>query len=126
VLAFALDEAKLRDACLYVLYVKEVAVYYTGGPTARGRPKWQDDPEANAIMSLMIKFGSERDISVQPVYAVSEDTATTILDLSATLGVDFLIIGASQRPAMAKLLRGSVATNVASQLPESIQLLIFG
>jgi amino acid transporter len=126
VLAFALDEAKLRNACLYVLYVKEVAVYYTGGPTVRGRPKWQDDPEANAIMSLMIKLGSERGISVQPVYAVSEDTATTILDLSATLGVDFLIIGASQRPAMAKLLRGSVATNVASQLPESIQLLIFG
>jgi hypothetical protein len=27
---------------------------------------------------------------------------------------------------MAKLLRGSVATNVAQHLPESIQLLIFG
>ena len=126
VLAFSLDEAQLRNATLCVLYVKEIAVYYTGGPTVRGRPRWQDDPEANAIMSLMCKLGSERNISVQPVYAVSEDTASTILDLSATMGVDFLIIGASQRPALAKLLRGSVATNVASQLPESIQLLIFG
>jgi amino acid transporter/nucleotide-binding universal stress UspA family protein len=126
VLSFALDEAQLRNATLCVLYVKEIAVFYAGGPTVRGRPRWQDDPEANAIMSLMIKLGCERNILVQPVYAVSEDTATTILDLSATLGVDFLIIGASQRPAMAKLLRGSVATNVASQLPESIQLLIFG
>jgi amino acid transporter/nucleotide-binding universal stress UspA family protein len=126
VLSFALDEAQLRNATLCVLFVKEVAVYYTGGPTVRGRPKWQDDPEANAIMSLMIKLGCERNISVQPVYAVSEDTASTILDLSATLGVDFLILGASQRPALAKLLRGSLATNVASQLPESIQLLIFG
>jgi len=126
VLAFALDEAVLRKATLYVLYVKEIAVYYTGGPTERGRPKWQDDPEANAIMSLMRKLGAERDVCVLPVYAVSEDTATTILDLSATLGVDFLVIGASQRTAMAKLLRGSVATNVAQQLPDSIQLLIFG
>jgi nucleotide-binding universal stress UspA family protein len=126
VLSFALDEAQLRNATLCVLYVKEVAVYYTGGPTERGRPKWQDDPEANAIMSLMLKLGAERNICVLPVYAVSEDTATTILDLSATLGVDFLIIGASQRPAMAKLLRGSVATNVAQQLPDTIQLLIFG
>ena len=126
VLSFALDEAQLRNATLCVLFVKEIAVFYAGGPTVRGRPKWQDDPEANAIMSLMLKLGTERNICVQPVYAVSEDTATTILDLSATLGVDFLIIGASQRPAMAKLLRGSVATNVASQLPESIQLLIFG
>src|SRR5204863_1103354 len=68
VLAFALDEAKLRNATLCVLYVKEVAVYYTGGPTERGRPKWQDDPEANAIMSLMMKLGAERNISVLPVY----------------------------------------------------------
>jgi amino acid transporter/nucleotide-binding universal stress UspA family protein len=126
VLAFALDEAKLRNAMLCVLYVKEIAVYYTGGPTVRGRPRWQEDPEANAIMSLMLKLGAERDICVQPVYAVSEDTATTILDLSATLGVDFLIIGASQRSAMTNLLRGSVATNVAQQLPDTIQLIIFG
>ena len=87
-------------------------------------PKWQDDPEANAIMSLMLKLGAERDICVLPVYAVTEDTATTILDLAATLGVDFLIIGASQRSALAKLLRGSIATNVAQQLPDSIRLLI--
>ena len=126
VLAFALDEAKLRNAMLCVLYVKEIAVYYTGGPTVRGRPRWQEDPEANAIMSLMLKLGAEREICVQPVYAVSEDTATTILDLSATLGVDFLIIGASQRSAMTNLLRGSVATNVAQQLPDTIQLIIFG
>ncbi len=49
-----------------------------------------------------------------------------ILDLAATMGVDYLIIGASQRSAMTKLLRGSVATNVAQQLPESIRLIIFG
>ena len=126
VLSFALDEAQLRNATLCVLYVKEIVVFYAGGTTVQGRARWQDDPEANAIMSLMLKLGKERNIPVQPVYAVSEDTATTILDLSATFGVDFLIIGATQRPAMAKLLRGSVATNVASQLPDSIQLLIFG
>jgi amino acid transporter/nucleotide-binding universal stress UspA family protein len=126
VLTFALDEAQLRSATLYVLYVKEIAVFYARGPTAAGRPKWQDDPEAAAIMSTMVKLGAERGISVLPIYAVSQDTASTILDLSATMGVDYLIIGASQRPAMVKLLRGSVATNVAAQLPESIHLLIFG
>jgi nucleotide-binding universal stress UspA family protein len=126
VLRFALDEAQLRKATLCVLYVKEIAVYYAGGPTMPARPKWQENPEASAIMSLMMKLGEERNICVLPVYAVSEDTASTILDLSATMGVDYLIIGASQRSAMAKLLRGSVATNVAQQLPDSIQLVIFG
>ena len=53
-------------------------------------------------------------------------SAATILDLAATLGVDYLIIGASQRTAMAKLLGGSVVTSVVQQLPDSIRLVIFG
>jgi amino acid transporter/nucleotide-binding universal stress UspA family protein len=126
VLGFALDEAQLRKATLCVLYVKEVAVYFSAGPARLGRAKWQDDPEANAIMSLMLKLGEERDVCVVPVYAVSQDAASTIVDLSATMGVDYLVIGATQRIALANLLRGSVATNVAQQLPDSIQLLIFG
>ena len=126
VLGFALDEAQLRNATLYVLYVKEIVVFYAGDPTAPGRPKWQEDPEAAAIMSTMLKLGAERNVYVLPVYAVSEDAATTILDLTATLGVDYLVIGASQRNAMSKLLRGSVVTNVAQQLPESIHLIIYG
>jgi amino acid transporter/nucleotide-binding universal stress UspA family protein len=125
-LAFALEEAQLRKATLCVLYVKEIAVYFTGGPTQVGRARWQDDPAANAIMTLTMRLGSERGIPVQPVYAVSEDATATILDLSATLGVDYLIIGASQRTAMAKLLGGSVVTGVAQQLPDSIRLVIFG
>ena len=125
-LAFALEEAALRKATLCVLYVKEISVYFTGGPTNVGRAKWQDDPAANAIMTLTMRLGAERDICVQPVYAVSEDAASTILDLSATLGVDYLIIGASQRTAMAKLLGGSVVTSVAQQLPDTIRLVIFG
>jgi nucleotide-binding universal stress UspA family protein len=126
VLGFALEEAKLRKASLYVLYVKEIVVFYGGGPTVSPRAKWQEDPEAAAIMSNMLKLGAEQNISVLPLYAVSEDTATTVLDLAATLGIDYLVIGASQRSAMTKLLRGSVATNVAQQLPETIQLIIFG
>jgi amino acid transporter/nucleotide-binding universal stress UspA family protein len=126
VLSFALEEAQLRKATLCVLYVKEIAIFYGGGPTTIGRARWKDDPEATAIMSMMLKLGGERDICVLPVYAVSEDAASTILDLAATMGVDYLIIGATQRPALAKLLRGSVATSVAQQLPDSIRLVIFG
>jgi nucleotide-binding universal stress UspA family protein len=126
VLSFALDEAQLRKACLFVLYVKEVAIYFTAAGTRLGRAKWQDDPEANAIMTSVMKLGEERGVPVVPVYAVSQDAAATIVDLAATMGVDYLVLGASQRTAMTKLLRGSVATNIAQQLPDTIQLLIFG
>src|SRR5437016_2103646 len=60
VLSFAMDEAQLRKATLFVLYVKEVAVYYTAAGTPLGRSKWQDNPEANAIMCSMLKLGIER------------------------------------------------------------------
>ncbi len=126
VLGFALDEAQLRKATLCVLYVKEIAVYFGGAPATIGRAKWQDDPEANAIMSLMLREGEARGIPVLPVFAVSEDAAATIIDLCATMGVDYLMIGASQRSALAHLLRGSVVTNVAAQLPDEIRLVIFG
>ena len=127
VLGFALDEAQLRKAVLCVLYVKEIAVYFSAASPNLGRkPKWQEDPEANAIMSLVLKEGEARGVCVLPVYAVSENAAATILDLSATMGVDYLMIGASQRSAMTHLLRGSVVTNVAAQLPDEIRLVIFG
>jgi len=126
VLGYALDEAQMRKAVLCVLFVKEIAVYFSAAPTAPAKAKWQDDPEANAIMSLVLKQGVERGVCVLPVYAVSEDAAATILDLSATMGVDYLLIGASQRSALTHLLRGSVVTNVAAQLPEDIRLVIFG
>src|SRR5947199_1857723 len=126
VLSFALDEAQLRKACLFVLFVKEVAIYYTAAGTSLGRAKWEDDPEANAIMRSVTKLGTERGVSVFPLYAVSQDASATIVDLAATMGVDYLVIGATQRTALSKLLRGSVVTNVAQHLPDSIQLLIFG
>jgi amino acid transporter/nucleotide-binding universal stress UspA family protein len=126
VLTFAIEEAQLRKATLCVLYVKEIAIFYGGGPAPIGRGRWQEDPQAATIMPMMLRLGAERGIPVLPLYVVSDDTASTILDLAATLGVDYLIIGASQRTAMTKLLRGSVATNVAQQLPESIRLLIYG
>ncbi len=126
VLGFALEEAKLRKGTLLVLYVKEIAVFLAGPTTAPGKQKWQDDPQAAAIISLATKLGAENGVDVLPVYAVSTDPAATILDLTATLGVDYLMLGAQHRFTMAKLLKGSVVERVAAGLPEEIQLIIHG
>jgi len=126
VLNFALEEAQLRKAVLYVVYIKEIVVYFAGAPRLVGGAKWKDDSHAQAIMSLMIKEGATRGVCVQPVYAVSEEPSATILDLAATLGVDYIILGASQRRTVADLLKGSVATQIAQNLPDTIRLVIFG
>ncbi len=126
VLNFALEEAQLRKAVLCVVYIKEVAVYFADVPRVLGSAKWQDDPQARAIMSLMLKEGEARGVCVQPIFAASEDPSAMIMDLAATLGVDYIILGASQRRSLADLLKGSVATQIAQNLPDSIRLLIFG
>ena len=126
VLRYALEEARLRQGTLYVLYVKELAVSLPGPLANPERPRWQDDRQASGIMYGMLDLADSAGVRVLPVYAVSEDPAGTILDLAATLGVDLLMLGAPHRRTLATLLKGNVVTEVAAKLPENIQLIIHG
>ena len=125
VLKYALNEAHLHKAVLCVLYMREIAVILGGvQPREPRRARWQDDPQAAAIMTLMLKVGEETGVCVQPIYTVSTDPASTIVDIAATLGVDLVMLGSSHRAAMARLLKGNVIERVASNLPEDIELVI--
>jgi amino acid transporter/nucleotide-binding universal stress UspA family protein len=126
VLRFALEEARLRQGALYVLFVKEVAVALPGPLQASEPPRWQDDPRAAAIMSSMLHLAEQHHVQMVPLYAVSDAPATTILDLAATLGVDILMLGSPQRRRLEQLLKGNVVTAVAKNLPDNIQLVIHG
>jgi amino acid transporter len=125
VLSFAFDEAELRKAALYILYVREIAVLYPGS-TSPSRGSWKDDPEASAILTTAMQIGKERGIPTVPLFATASEAAPFIVDTAATIGADFLILGATGRNSLAKVLRGNVATQVASSLPDNIQLIIHG
>jgi nucleotide-binding universal stress UspA family protein/amino acid transporter len=124
VLRFAIEEAKFRQGNLYVLYIKELAVTLPGPLANVEHPRWQDDHAAAQIMYAMIKLGQEIGVTVMPVYVVSENPAVTILDITATIGADVLMLGSSHRTNLARLLKGNVVTEVARNLPENIQLVI--
>ncbi len=109
-----------------MLYVKELAVTC---PRELNRPsaaRWQDDRRAAEIMYGMLDIGRENSVHVVPLYSISDNPAMSILDLSATLGIDLLILGAPHRQTLASLLKGNVVTEVAKNLPENIQLVIHG
>ncbi|HYT61241.1 MAG TPA: universal stress protein [Haliangiales bacterium] len=126
VLRFALEEARLRQGTLYVLFVKELAVALPGPLETSERPRWQDDPQAANIMYAMLEQGRLNEVQVIPLYAISENPAATIPDLSATLGIDILMLGSPHRNKLVSLLKGNVVTEVARNLPENIQLVIHG
>lgn len=125
VLRFAFEEAQLRNAALYVLYIREVAVLY-GGINTVTKTDWREDPEASAILGTALQIGKHRGVTTIPIFVNAPNAATMIVDMAATLGVDFLMLGASHRGGMSKLLRGNVASEVAGSLPDNIQLVIHG
>ncbi|MCX6898405.1 MAG: universal stress protein [Verrucomicrobia bacterium] len=120
VLKFAIEEAALRRHVLYVLYVREIAV------TIPTESHWRDDKDAVEIFKATREAGAKSGVQVLPVYTTSDDPAPIILDLAATLGVEYLIMGGTQRSRIVNLLKGDVIGKVAHQLPSNIHLLIFG
>lgn len=125
VLTFAVETAKMRNATLYVLYVREVAVAF-GTSSSKTGARWQDDPEASLIMKTACSVGEEAGVPVIPIYAMAPGAGSAIVDVAATLGVNELFLGASGRFALGQLLRGSVVQQVVRNLPDEIGLVIRG
>jgi nucleotide-binding universal stress UspA family protein len=121
-LDFALEEARSTKRPLYLLFVREQPVLL---PEDRRR-KWYEDDEARAIFA----YASERAkgiklIKLLPCYAVSDSAADTIVEVAATVGASYLILGAPQRSAIVNLLRGNIIRNITDILPEEIHLLVY-
>jgi amino acid transporter len=118
-LDFAIQEAKDTDRPLYLLFVREQPVI---APEDRKR-KWIEDDEARAIFTYAKDKASGH--TLLPAYAISDSPADTIVDIAATVGASYLIVGAPQRNALVNLLRGNIIRNISSILPEEIHLLVY-
>jgi amino acid transporter len=117
-LQFALEESRLRNAQLLVLYVREVAVNIDMGSN------WQDDPEAKVMFTRL--DSDAHGLKVNKLYSVSDSPADTIIDIAATFGVDTVVLGGSRRATLVNLLKGNVVARVAANLPESMHLIVIG
>jgi amino acid transporter len=116
-LKFAIDEAKNRNAMLFVLRVKEIAV--------------GDLPEklellANGEERKINELCAQSDVDYQLISIPSNEVGYTITEHAAMFGVDRVILGATSRNVVEKVLKGSTIRSVSSLLPEEIQLVIFG
>jgi amino acid transporter len=118
-LDFAIQEAKVTDRPLYILFVREQPVI---APEDRKR-KWTEDDEARTIFTYA-KDKAEGHMLL-PAYAISDSAADTIVDIAATVGASYLIVGAPQRNALVNLLRGNIIRSISSILPEEIHLLVY-
>jgi amino acid transporter len=118
-LDFAIQEAKDTDRPLYLLFVREQPVL---SQDDRKR-KWTEDEEAAKIFT----YANDKSdgLRILPCYAISDAPADTIVDITATVGASYLIVGAPQRSALVNLLRGNIIRNISDILPEEIHLLVY-
>lgn len=117
-LDFAIDEARQTHRPLYLLFVRSLPVL----TEQDYKRKWQDDEEAREIfLQAKSKAGGH---PVYPCYAVSDAVAQTIVDITATMGASYLILGAPERRGLAFMLRGNIIRDVSDNLPDDIHLLV--
>ncbi|MBM2839793.1 MAG: Universal stress protein family protein, partial [Bacteroidetes bacterium] len=117
ILRFAIEEAESRNAFLFVLRVKEIAV---------GALPAQLEMPTNGQEQTIERICSESGIDYRSVKIPSYDVGYTIAEQAATFGVERVIIGAEQRSRLEYALEGSVMKALSSLLPEDVQLVIFG
>jgi nucleotide-binding universal stress UspA family protein len=118
---FALAEAKAKQAELFALFVRHIAVP-TMGPANVADVK--ADAEALAVLQQIEAEATAASVRVHSLYAVAYDVPEAILEFAATHSIDILILGASQRGALWHAMKGDVISQVAEYLPERINLLI--
>jgi len=117
---FALEEARIRGARLYFLFVREVQVATEVSGTLA------DDPEAQRVLGEVRQLAAADKVLLTPVYCVSNKASDMITELAATLGADLVVLGGSRRKVLVNLLRGDTVQQVSQSLPEEIRLVVVG
>jgi len=117
---FALEEAKLREARLFFLFVREVQV------ATEVSGKLTDDAEAQQVLGTIKQLAVAEKVPLTPVYCVSNKASDMITELAATLGADLVVLGGSRRKVLVNLLRGDMVQQVSQSLPEEIRLVVVG
>jgi amino acid transporter/nucleotide-binding universal stress UspA family protein len=118
---FAIKTCKSREAELQLLYLRLLAVTPMGPTTV---PTLEEDAEARALFDRVRDKAKEAGVPLRLLYGVARDVPDAILDMAVTHGADQLLLGATRRGALWKVMKGDVIQGVAEQLPEGIDLLI--
>jgi amino acid transporter/nucleotide-binding universal stress UspA family protein len=121
-LRYAVDEAQRRNAALFVLFVRELAVPFPD--RERTLARLEEDKEAQDIFLKVRELAKEKEVPVIPIYDSGISAAEAILDHAVTLGVDCLIMGVSKRGALWRAVKGNIIREVMEILPEQITLLL--
>ncbi len=102
---------------LYVLFVDEVPGYFY--PAGIG-----PSSEANQVLQDAVSYLERRGLTALPLWRVGHSAGETIAHTAGELELSNVVVGASRRTPMWKILRGSVLRELNAHLPEGTELTI--
>lgn len=118
-----LDEAverarALGEHALYVVFVEEIpGLFYP--------PKRGPSPEAERVLGEAVLYlQREHGLIGVPIWRLAHDAARSLSGAAEKLGARVLVIGASRRTPLWRLLRGSVVRGLLKTLPGTCRLVI--
>jgi nucleotide-binding universal stress UspA family protein len=118
---YAMKTCKSRQAELQILYLRLLAVTPMGHAAI---PGLSEDMPALELFERIRQRAKDEGVPVRLLYGVTHEIPEAILDMAVTHGADQLLLGATRRGALWKVMKGDVIQAVAEQLPEGIDLLI--
>ncbi len=115
----AVDEARIRDADLHVVYAIQhifthSMIYDGGTPVPDGNPEMYNEimeNEAKKALEHAEEVAAEEGIKISPHFLIG-DPRDVIIDFSEEIKADLIIIGSSGKSGLDRLFLGSVSSAV--------------
>lgn len=116
---YAVDMARKRGAALFAIYVRTLRVL----DVRPGQlPRLEADPQGQEALGTVAVIAKRAGVPFFPIYITSPTIAEEILDYTVTFGCDTLIMGKSRRSLFSRRVAGDVVSQVASHLPDGVEL----
>jgi len=122
---FLIEEVELRvkakkENAVYLMYVEEM-------PHTRELPS-ELEPSRESLERLghAMRTMEKRGVTAVPIWRVGENPAKLIASAAAELDVNTVMIGATRRGALTRLLRGDILRTLSRNLPRKCHLVISG
>ena len=103
---------------LYAIYVEERTGLFVGAS------EYEPDEEGITALRSAVQIAERENFEIIPIWTVSHNAVEGIARAAESLGVNALVIGASQRHAIYHLLRGHVVAGLTRHLPKHIRLVL--
>jgi nucleotide-binding universal stress UspA family protein len=120
-LGFALEECRVRQAEMIVLFLRPMAVMPMG---PNPLPGLSEDEEARATFERLVEETRRVSVPLQTLYATTGDLPSTIGEYARTSEADVVLVGTTRRAGFARFLSRDITPSILKMLPEHASLTI--